>query len=291
MTYQYLAPNLHETADAAKSFLSSRFGATRIAVEAGIAPELSLRPTLHGHLKNKAILCVEVAERAYSNSLDTFVVECSTRNLPIKLTVALPSARADPDFAQNLKKARERGVGVVDMADASNPHIYSEAAPFSLFGVRRIDLKRAPKAKRDLLQQAEQTFLNGNPVKGCQSVCEELESITRAFALRSQQEGWWRTPLKGEKAPMKNLESGPWAHVLNDLARLLDLQQVRKKCPLINDGLIASVRALTEIRNLTSHPPKDFKQAIERDRKLRTSFEGAHDVLIQWYDAVKTLKL
>src|SRR4051812_39093953 len=98
MSFQLLAPHLHTTATAAQKYFAEELGAKKIQHEVEVERGLSLRPTLFGRLNNGTYLCVEISEKAYSNTLDTFVVECSTRCFPVKLYVALPSAKSDPDF-------------------------------------------------------------------------------------------------------------------------------------------------------------------------------------------------
>lgn len=291
MNFQLLAQHLHETANEAKSYFATKHGAKQFKAEVPLAEVTSLRPTLSGQLGDRSLICIEVSESAYSASLDTFVVDCSTKSLPVKLYVAIPDARGDPDFSNNLKRAKARGVGIVEIKNPA-PILLQDAVSLSLFGVRPIDLKAYAAGRKDALRQAEATFRNGNPVKGCQSVCEELEALTRAFAKRTKAEGWWKTPAPGSaKPPAVNLDTGPWAKVLEALAASLDVTSARKKCPAFSLGLITKARALTDIRNMTSHRPASLRELIQRDTKLRTAFENACDVLADWSTATKPLKI
>jgi len=61
------------------------------------------------------------------------------------------------------------------------------------------------------------------------------------FAKRSRAEGWWRTPHPANKAEGRS-QYGGLAGVLGELARFLDMKACRKKCALMNDGLIGSAR-------------------------------------------------
>jgi hypothetical protein len=289
MSYKLLAQHLHTTADQAMAFFKRELGAKAFRIEETI-DDLPLKPTLHAMLNNGCVLCVEVSESAYSNSLDTFVVECSSQSYPVKLYVAIPSAKGDQDFATNLKKAKDRGVGVVELHD-DNPFIAADAVSLSLFGLRKNNLSEFPKQKREAVKQAEQTFLNGNPVKGCQALYEELEALTRAFAQRSKSEGWWRSPHNGENGPKARLDTGAWANVLEELSRFIDIKNCKKKCPEMKDSLIASVRGLTDPRNLTSHKPTQLAKTIERDRQLRTWFESTSECLKAWYKATRPLRI
>jgi len=93
MTFELLAPHLHQTALAARTYFAKEHGAKNFQIEKVVDAELSLKPTLSAQLSNGCILCVEVSDKAYSNSLDTFVVECSGRCFPAKLFWPWPSAK------------------------------------------------------------------------------------------------------------------------------------------------------------------------------------------------------
>lgn len=293
MTFKILADDLHQTGELAIKYFKQTLGAKKIKVETAVEcrVKLPLQPTFIGELNNGNILCVEVSNRVYSNTLDSFVVECSNAGLPVKLYIVVPHAKKDRDLAGNLKKAKSRGVGVVEIAADGADTTYSNALSLSLFGLRRFNVPSFPSAKREIISQAELTFLNGDPVKGCQSLFEELEAHTRAFAIRSENEGWWRQPHTGEKRLTKFLAKDPWAKVLHDLSTFLDFKKSRVKCPGVTSALIAKATGSTDLRNLTSHKPSTTKEVIDRDRKLRTWFETTGDVLQSWYAATTPLKL
>lgn len=288
MSFQLLASHLHQTAEEAKAYFTQQHGAKNWQYETALPKIGSLKPTMQAELSGGGILCVEVSERAFSPTLDAFVIECCTKGYPVKLYVALPDTPADRDFAKNLKEAKVRGIGVVEIQGEEST-ILAEAVSLSLFGVRSIDLKRLPESVRDAARQAEATFKNGNPVKGCQSLCEELEAVTRAFAAESRTLGWWKSVPPGTKENALNLQTGAWAKVLERLRVRLDYQVSRKKCPGVTTSLIGKAQVLTDPRNSTSHKPKDLSEIIERDRKLRTLFEQSADTLIEWVTAAKAV--
>ena len=292
MRFSLLAQNLHPTAEAAREYFARNHGAKGFRSESAIDGDINfcLKPTLLAKLNDGGILCIEVSERAYSNSLDTFVVECSARTFPVKLYVVIPSMKGDPEFSANLRKAKERGVGVIQLNEEGS-FLATDAVSLSLFGLHKLKLGEFPKDKREAVRQAEQTFLDGNPVKGCQQLFEELEAVTRAFAIRSKAEGWWRAPHVGEPPPKAKLAKGSWANVLRELDKFLDWKSCHKKCPLLKESLLSSVRGVTEPRNLTSHKPSAISDIVERDRKLRTWFENVGDLLKSWHATTKHLKL
>ncbi len=287
MSFQLLAPHLHLTADEAKAYFTQEHGAKNWQEETAVPKLTSLRPTLTAELSDGTILCVEVSERALSPTLDAFVIESCTKHYPVKLYVVLPDTRADVDFAKNLKEAKRRGIGVIEIQGDEHT-VLAEAVSLSLFAVRSINLKLLPEARRDAARQAEATFRNGNPVKGCQAVCEEIESVTRAFAIESKRLGWWKSLPPPAKEPKLSLKTGAWARVLEQLRERLDYKLAATNSQ-VTKGLVGKAQVLTEPRNSTSHKPGDLAAIIERDRKLRTLFEQSGDTLTEWLAATKAV--
>ncbi len=115
MTFQLLAPDLHATALSARKYFQAKHGAKGFRYEEVISRDLPLKLTLSAKLSDGYMLGVEVSERAYSNSLDTFVVECNAHSFPLKLYVVIPSMKGDPDFTTNLRKAKDRGIGIIEL--------------------------------------------------------------------------------------------------------------------------------------------------------------------------------
>lgn len=290
MNFQALAPQLHATAIAARKHFSAEFGAKAFEIEAVVDEQLSLRPTLKAKLANGYILCVEVSDRAWSNSLDTFVLECVQKGFPVKFCVVVPLASADKDFSTNLKKAKDRGVGIFEIAELSK-HQYLAPVSLSLFGLRLTPINDFPKPKREPILLARETFLTGNPAKGCQTMYEEFEALTRQFASRSHALGWWKAQESGDPKDPKDFQKDPWASVLRALERRLDMEACRKVCPKMSDTLIIGARSTTDPRNLTSHKPDSVKKLLERDKRLRTWFETSQDLLKDWLIALKSMKL
>lgn len=290
MTFQLLATDLHATAVQAKKFFSSEFGVTNFKVETAPFEGSSLKPTYHATLKNKYTLCVEVSELPFSNSIKAFAAECGKESRLIKLFVVVPRA-GGPDFPTLFKDAKSYGIGVIELNESGHNQLCGALA-FSFFGLRRLDVKEYPAEKRDVLRQALSTFLDGSPEMGCQTLFSTLENLTRKFAIRTEAEGWWRTPVKDEPGRLaRDLTKDPWAKVLSDLDHFLEFKPCKARCKDWNHTLVSQARAMTDLRNLTGHVPSTPKKIVERDKKLRTWFEHAGDVLKNWYDVTKPLKL
>src|SRR5690242_11317386 len=103
--YTILPEPLHPIADLAIAYFIKRRGvrAATIKTEHPIAPDVPYRPTFTGKTSDHYILCVEVAESAYTPSLNDFVLTCRDRGMPVKLFIAIPKDIKDPDYSQKLK--------------------------------------------------------------------------------------------------------------------------------------------------------------------------------------------
>ncbi len=291
MSYSFLGQNLHETADRARKYFANTYGATHFKCEVAIDAQLPLKPTWQATLSGGYILCIEVRESPFSQSLYEFVTLCAQQGKPVRLWVAVPQGMAAPTFNGELKQAREVGVGVAQIADDGTAHEFHKPVPLSLFALRKTELKQVPKVRREVLKTAEDTFLAGAPDQGCQAICQDLEAITRAFAEHTHQASWWRTPTNAKALTTKFFRKDSWATMLEVLDERIDVKQVKAKSSTFGRPLVAGARQYTNWRNTVSHKPKTLAELQRRDARLRTMFEATRDLLIEWYDVAKPLKL
>lgn len=290
MSYTMLGQNLHETAGRAKKYFATTYGATHFLCEQAIDKDLPLRPTWQATMGVGYRLCIDVRESPFSNTLYEFVMKCAQLGMPVRLWVVVPDGNVAPTFSTELKQARELGVGVVQIAGNGTPNEFHKPVALSLFGLKRTDLKAIPKVRRELLKNAEDLFLGGSPDKGCQEVCQCLEAVTRQFAERTYNDGLWRMPAGKTFAP-RFFRRDSWANMLQGLDSQIDERATRAKCPKFKKAKVAGARLYTDWRNSVSHRPKTLKELQERDAKLRTMFEATRDLLTEWYEIVKPLKL
>jgi hypothetical protein len=285
MSYVALQASLHSTADAAQKFFRSSYGAKNIVIEKAIDSHSPYVTTLTGALQDYHTLCVEVREVVYSSALDPFVLDCRDRSIPIILFVAIPNGTRDPQFQANQKRAKQSGVGIVEVDDTGNGMVIQPAVSLSLGGVRRIRLADYPQKHRQALASAESTFINGNPAKGCSEVYDIIEDITRHLATKTAANKMWPNPLK------VNLQTHSWALVLEALMEGLNYSSVKSVCPELKKVFVAELVGLTTYRNETGHKPKNRNQLITRDRQLRTRFEDACDKLLKLIQVTRPLHL
>jgi hypothetical protein len=286
MTYSFrsLTPTLQATADAAIEWFIKKWGLStkQIAVEIAFDPDISFRPTFVVTTPDFHTLCIEVSESIYSNTLDSVVIHCRDKGLPVKLFVAVPKDVSDPQYGPKLKQAKRAGVGVLEV-DHSSGTVIQQPIPLSLAGVRPIDLSAFPKKVRQNLQHAHQTFIDGEPAKACALVYDELESAFRKYAKKCEEKGLW------PNSSNLKLDKAPWASIIVDVDKYLDRSKpITKK---LTPALCARILGITTHRNESGHKPKSRKDLIKRDNTLRTRFENALDLFSEFLDAVRGARI
>lgn len=288
MKYSFLDPSLHSTADAVGDHFKKNFGARGFLIEKHPTDSDGWGPTISATLRDHHHLCIEVSYSAYPDSLDAFILDSKNRSLPVKVYVAIPKGSNDPKFQQNLKRAQQNGVGVVEVDNNGTTHFFHQALPLSLTGLRPPDYSSFPPKYRPSLNSAVSTFQNGNPEKGCSMVYDEIENLTRRLARKTKSKGYWRFKRNGKPSRI-NIDSGAWGKLFDDIVECLDLSQCA--CPLLTRNLLSEVAGIIPHRNETGHKPKNPDDLKRRDSKLRTRFESAVDLLYELIEATKPLHL
>lgn len=291
MSYSILGQDLHETADKAKQYFASKYGANHFVCEAAVDAQLPMKPTWQAALSSGYKLCIEVRQTPFSQTLYGFVTECANKNMPIRLWVAVPKRNAAPEFNSELKRARDIGIGVVEVEENGTGHEFHKPVPLSLFGLRRTDMGAIPKSRRDEVKAAEDSFLGGAPEQGCQEICQILEQLTRKFGEYTYMNGYWKTPIGAKKHDIKFFAHGSWQQMLEELDARIDDKRVRVKYPTFSKAKIAGARAYTDWRNSMSHKPRTLEQRKARDSDLRTMYEATRNLVIDWYKIAKAYKL
>ena len=257
----------------------------RFVEEEEIHPQVP-RPSLHAAANDYHFWCVEFSETTpYPPTLDRLVLDCVRQGLPVRLFVALPSGSTDPNYNRDLNRAMDVGVGVIEVTDR-NVRIVNEPLSLSLAGVRRIEKRRFPAKYRLALTRAENTFRQGNPVKGCSEIYDETEALTRRIAKKTENKGYWKSTKAASVIPVL-IATTPWARVVRTLMQELDPRQP----PNIPEALLARVLGITAHRNEAGHNPDSRQALIRRDREQRTRFETATDLLLDLVNATKALRV
>jgi hypothetical protein len=285
MTFAFraLPPGLHDTAEQAIAWFIDRWGVrkSKVLVEEEFDSQISFRPTFFTRTDDQYLLCIEVSDNIYNNTLDSVVLRCRDKGLPVKLVVAVPrSSTTDSQYAAKLKSAKIAGVGILEVDDRSGDIVQLPLA-LSLAGVRQIDTSKFPRHYRQPLQQAYQTFRDGEPSKACSLVYDELEAACRKLAAKAVKSKVYATTLK--------ISNCAWAELLRNIDKYLDRKDSRAK-PITSD-LIARIIGVTGHRNASGHKPETVKELVKRDQALRTRFETAVDLLDELIEASRAFKI
>lgn len=282
--YKILLAPLHATAEASIKWFQDHWGLTAKSekIEQAIDPDVHLKPTFSVQTRDHHTLCIEVAASVYPNYLDAFVLSCRDKGLPVKLYVAIQKGIYEEEYAQKLKAAKQSGVGVMEVDDASGTVLH-DALSLSLTGVRPIDVRSFPKKHRQSLTDAAHTFRDGNPPKACSMIYDEIEALFRRFAKKAKSKGWWPN-----KAALR-LTTVSWAKLIADVDKHLDRKACG--CRALTPAFMARMLGITPFRNDTGHKPTNAKDLKKRDQELRTRFESAVDLFRDFLDATKKLKL
>jgi hypothetical protein len=287
MTYALLGQDLFETADRARDYFAQQCGAKKFICEPRLASEFPFNPTWQAILPHKYVLYVDVALAPFDSTYYEFMHRCANKNMLAYLWVAIPPGAAKPNFSSELQRAKELGVGVVQMADNA-PREFHKALLTSAFGVNRTDTKAVSPKYRAALKTVEDVYLDGNPQDGCRRIAEHIESVTRRFAEHSYNAGWWKP---GSSAKVPDFRRGHWAPLLEELDGRIDTKRVRQKVPSFSKTLIAHARGMTEWRNSLSHAQLTQEDLHARDARLRANFESSRNLLVDWYPIATALKL
>ncbi|MBX3405645.1 MAG: hypothetical protein KF869_02675 [Phycisphaeraceae bacterium] len=291
MTYTLLGETLHETADRARKYFAHTYGAKSFICEKPSSDSLPLAPTWAARLGNGYGLYINVQSTPYMPTLSDVVSIGVNNGLPIKLWVAVNHDAPKLTFTEDLRRASDLGIGVVQFDEQGKAKEWNRAIPLSLYALRKTDPARVPKLRKEELRNAESTFLSGSPPDGCQAICQELEAVTRAFSEYTYKNGCWINPVGAKPLADRFFRRDSWATMLELLDQRVDVKSTRKKCQAFTKSKVAAARGYTDWRNSLSHKPRNVRELRDRDTRLRTMFEATRDLLLEWYEIVKPIKI
>ncbi len=99
--------------------------------------------------------------------------------------------------------------------------------------------------------------------------------------------GMWKASKAGQPPPGTNLDTGPWANVVEVLMEQLNPGTP----PHLPKALLGQILGITPHRNDAGHKPRTIEALIRRDTTSRTRFENAIDILLELIRASKSLRV
>jgi hypothetical protein len=285
VNFRVLPTQLHATAEEVVRFFKEERGLTKFKAEEPVDDTIAYRPTLQTVTHEHRDVWVEVSEAPFLRSLDTVVLHCVTNCLPVQLYVSFPAGLPPTEYKANIDESRRKGLGALEVSKG-RVQVIHEALLLSLTGVRTEDHLRFPPRYRSVLSSAETTFRNGDPAKGCSLVYDEIEGLSRRLANKIMGKNWWTHKSSGP--PNLNVWKDNWATLMDTIMSRADLNALPTK---MKRALLIRVAALTDVRNDAGHKPRNRSALIKRNQELRTRFETAVDVLRDFADAARTLRI
>src|SRR5688572_28510576 len=116
-TYRALQEELRPFADGAIKYFKKELGVPAIKIEEELSPKVEFRPTLHGLLPDKHILCGEVCETLFPPFIEAFVLACRNHGLPVKLFVVIPIGQVQQIETKALSIAQENGISILEISE------------------------------------------------------------------------------------------------------------------------------------------------------------------------------
>jgi hypothetical protein len=285
VNFRALPPQLQKVAERVALFFKEERGLSRLKVEEAVVGEIDYRPTFQTITPEFHDVWIEVSEQPYLSSLDTVVLHCATNNLPVKLYVAFPAGEVTIDYKTRIDHARRTGVGVIEVTDGACQVIH-EAIPLFMIGVRKEDHKKFPLRYRGVLSASEATFRGGDPAKACSLVYDEIEGLSRRIAKKIHAKGLWKATPAGP--PKTNFDKDAWEIIIDLLMNRVQHGALPSE---ITKALLMRVAAVIGGRNAAGHKPKNRKDRMKRDTETRTRYETAVDLLRDFVDAARPLRV
>lgn len=231
-------------------------------------------------------MCVEVAEAEITGTLESAIAAALRNCTPILFYVVIPSYSTN--IAPLLRKAKELGVGIIQFDDANNPVELNRSCSQSFLALQNIEVDEFPKALRHLVSEAVMKYKSGDARDAIKNVYDQIEAMCRSLAEKMESKSFYLDPANVTHHP-GNLSKCPWARLMTYLDRNFD--NGKAKCKDVDEGLLNRIAGLTDHRNDVGHQVRNLNARKRIDAKLRTRFEHALEVLLEFGNAAKSLKI
>ncbi|MEM6891549.1 MAG: hypothetical protein AAF636_26025 [Pseudomonadota bacterium] len=286
LKFDNIASNLIPGAQAVGKYLSHELGVTKIKSEQAIDDNIMWVPTISGIQTDHHLVYVDVTDAGLSFAMSRYLATLMQAGLPALIYVAVPDSASDAKI-KTYVEAASLGLGILQVSANNRVKRLRRANSTSLLALRPVNPKEHRAKYRQALADAQETFLNGDPVGGCQRVHQEVEALSRIVCKATFDKGLWSS----NQTANVNWDTGAWKRILTLTTKSLDTTEARKLYPGFNDSVLYTVAGLPDRRNSESHKPKTKGALMKRDRLCRTAFESAVDTFAELQETAKSLKL
>ncbi len=268
--------------DYVAKFLDKKWGISKLRPETHI-PEVDFTFAITGTDQYFYAYWIMIEEVVYPRVTDPIVIKGITDHIPAKLYIAIPEGLKYSQYKEDLRAAKERGVGILEVSERGKVFVSQLALPLSLLALRTPEFDKFPKRYRTELSEAVSTFQNGDPSKGCSKVYDLIEDLCRRIYTKCDKLGF----LNAGKTSL-NIHKASWDSVVDFLRSHMDT--TKSKCPLMTKQLLNRISGLTPHRNDSGHKIDSRSHLVAREKQLRTRFEAACDTLYDLVAASRPLK-
>lgn len=286
--YTNLDVSLHAVADRALEFLAAETGhpVKAFKIETALHKDVPLVPTFSIEAEGASVY-YDVSSVGFPAHFSSVVHLCAKDGLPVKLfsVVWLEDATRNVP-ADQIIQAKQHGTGIVTVT-AGGGDILVPARVLSLTAVRHPSLKEYPTVWRPKVASFKSKYDAGEAADALKAVCDEIEHLTRTLASKVSALAAWK-PGRTNATDYQVKKHEPWRKVVEDLRSHMD--SAKAKLPKVNSTLLSRIEVIADIRNGVGHKPLSYAQRKQRDNRLRTGYEQAHDLLKDLLAALAPLR-
>lgn len=269
MSFVSLSEALRPMAKAVEKYFRESRGLQAIKEEKPVVGT-KLVPFVQGKTVEGEFVCIDFSEdKAFPPTVSSLVKSLSDAQIPARVYIALPAEASNGRYGQEFQEAKREGVGILLVDADGNVSVAREALNVLCKGVRKIKVENFPVEMREHLTRAQNTYLDGNPSKGCGELYDLLENVCRRIAKAAHSRGDW-----SGTAPF-DFETAAWNTLIKHAAAHMNFNN-------LNDLTVTEWEALLSMprpRNDSGHLSMSISKRRERDEQLRTRFESASDAL------------
>jgi hypothetical protein len=267
MAFDTFDPRMKLVAERALAHCRQQFGGNGLAVEQGINPAISWRPTFFCRPTSRSIVGVEVADNLYPEILKVAAHDINAYDAPIAVYQAcsLDAYQKDPKQIR-VASLRQDGIGIITVDEDGKAVIQHPCVPLAQHipeSRLETEIKELPAKLKVAFRAAHQTYLT-NIGQGLQQAGQIVEAIVNSMASQAVK----KVHISASST------KGALADVIDELYKEAKLKDHRA-------ALGASRSFIKEFRNTASHPAKSPKQAAEKMRKCRDGFYEAIETSIK----------
>jgi hypothetical protein len=267
MAFDTFDPRMKTVAERALAHCRQQYGGNGLAIEQGINPAISWRPTFTCRPTSRSIVGVEVADNLYPEILKVAAHDISSYDAPIAVYQAcsLDAYQRDPKQTR-VNLLRQDGIGIITVDEDGRAVVQHPGVPLAqhiLESRLENDIKPLTAKLKVGFRAAYKTYLT-NIGQGLQQAGQIVEAIVHSMASQAVKNGHISA----------NSARGALADVIDALYQEARLRDHRA-------ALGAARSFIKEFRNTASHPAKTAKQAAEKMRKCRDGFYEAIETSVK----------